>query len=56
MRVPLGQKHPIASLVLTPSGKGVFDVKKDGVLIFSKKESGRYPTVDEIVKRLTTHD
>ncbi len=47
-RVPVGQKHPIHSIVLTPSGQGVFDINKDGNVIFSKKVAGRYPTAEEI--------
>lgn len=34
------------------SGGGVFEVFKDGQLIYSKKASGRFPTADEIVKML----
>jgi selenoprotein W-related protein len=33
---------------IVPSGGGVFEVSKDGELIFSKKESGRFPEWDEI--------
>ena len=31
---------------------GVFDVKCDGHLIFSKHEKGRFPMTDEIIKLL----
>jgi len=31
---------------------GVFEVKKDGALIFSKKELARFPETDEILKKL----
>jgi selT/selW/selH-like putative selenoprotein len=31
---------------------GVFDVRVDGRLIFSKKKEGRYPTNEEIVAQL----
>jgi len=31
---------------------GVFDVKVDGRLIFSKKQTGRFPENDEILKLL----
>lgn len=34
------------------SSGGVFEVRRDGVLIFSKKESGRFPTSDEIFAQL----
>ena len=41
-----------ADVELLPSGGGVFEVKKDGVLIFSKKETGRFPEHQEIFDAL----
>ena len=32
----------------TPGGKGQFDVIKDGELVFSKHEAGRFPGEDEV--------
>jgi selT/selW/selH-like putative selenoprotein len=37
-----------------PGGKGQFDVLRDGELVFSKQESGRFPEHDEIVESLQT--
>jgi selT/selW/selH-like putative selenoprotein len=34
------------------SGGGVFEVRKDGELIFSKKASGRFPEIHEILQKL----
>jgi hypothetical protein len=34
-------------------GKGQFDVLRDGDLIFSKHETGRFPEHDEIFAALT---
>ncbi|MBN1996406.1 Rdx family protein [candidate division KSB1 bacterium] len=34
------------------SGGGVFEVRKDGALIFSKKATGRFPTNEEILQQL----
>jgi predicted Rdx family selenoprotein len=31
---------------------GVFDVRRDGELLFSKQEAGRFPEPDEILTRL----
>ena len=31
---------------------GIFDVKVDGDLVFSKKKVGRFPTDDEILEKL----
>jgi predicted Rdx family selenoprotein len=36
-----------------PGGKGQFDVLRDGEVIFSKHESGRFPENDEIFAALT---
>jgi selT/selW/selH-like putative selenoprotein len=35
-----------------PGGKGQFDVLRDGELVFSKHEAGRFPEHDEIVAAL----
>jgi selenoprotein W-related protein len=42
----------IRELTLIPSGGGVYEVKKNGELIFSKKQSGRFPELDEIIRLL----
>jgi predicted Rdx family selenoprotein len=36
-----------------PGGKGQFDVLRDGDLIFSKHQTGRFPEHDEIFAALT---
>jgi selenoprotein W-related protein len=38
----------VSSLEIIPGSGGVFEVHKDGDLIFSKRESGRFPDWDEI--------
>ncbi len=40
--------NSVDGLELIPSGGGVFEVSKNGKLVFSKKVEGRYPEVDEI--------
>ena len=45
--MPLNKKFTVA---LHPSDGGIFDVVLDGTLIFSRKQEGRFPTVDEIKK------
>ena len=35
---------------------GIFDVKKDGKLIYSKHETGRFPEQDEICDMLADDD
>lgn len=37
---------------LIESKGGAFEVRKDGQLIFSKHELGRFPEVDEILSKL----
>lgn len=38
----------ISGLTLIPSGGGVFEVRKDAELVFSKKATGRFPELSEI--------
>jgi selenoprotein W-related protein len=47
----LKQKRGIETELIEGSG-GVFDVKVDGNLIFSKKAAGRFPEDDEILKSI----
>ena len=41
-------QHQMASLTLLPGDKGIFDVKVNGTLIYSKHATGRFPEPDEI--------
>ena len=45
-------KNKVATFELIPSGGGVFEVTKDGELIFSKKAEGRFPDFEEINAQL----
>ena len=38
----------ITSLTMIPSSGGVYEVTKNNNLIFSKKNEGRFPELDEI--------
>ena len=40
----------IKELTLIPSGGGVYEVSKNGDLIFSKKQTNRFPELDEIIQ------
>jgi len=40
--------QPAADVSLQRSGGGVFEIRVDGRLAFSKKATGRFPTGDEI--------
>jgi selenoprotein W-related protein len=46
------KNFPGANVTLIPSGGGVFEVVKNGELIFSKKSIGRFPEHQEIFDRL----
>lgn len=52
MKAEIEKQFPDAEVELIEGGGGVFDVKKDGQLIFSKHKSGRFPQPDEILKQL----
>lgn len=41
-----------ASPRLVRGDNGVFDVRADGVLVFSKKRAGRFPTEAEVLRAL----
>jgi len=47
--MPLNKKLTVA---LKPADSGIFDIVLDGQLIFSRKQEGRFPTVDEIKKQI----
>jgi selT/selW/selH-like putative selenoprotein len=41
-----------ASIELIGGKRGIFDVKCNDVLVYSKHEEGRFPEVDEVTQRL----
>ncbi|GAB7387620.1 hypothetical protein BSNK01_14570 [Bacillaceae bacterium] len=43
-------RFDVKEIVLIPSGGGVFEVKVNEKLIFSKKELGRFPEKGEVPK------
>jgi selT/selW/selH-like putative selenoprotein len=43
-------KYPEAKVALRKSGGGVFEITVGGDLRFSKKQTGRFPTEDEVVQ------
>tara|TARA_B100000929_G_C15283834_1_gene344552 strand:- start:232 stop:405 length:174 start_codon:yes stop_codon:yes gene_type:complete len=42
----------IKSLLLIPSGGGVYEVEKDGELIYSKKKTGEFPDLKDVTSIL----
>ena len=51
MAVDLLEKYGnnVTELTLIPSSGGVYEVTKNGTLIFSKKELQRFPKQDELI-------
>lgn len=45
-------RNPAATVVLTKTGGGVFEITVDGRLAYSKRALGRFPTNQEIVGAL----
>ncbi len=52
MKAELEKRYPGVTVELIEGSGGVFEVKKDGELIFSKKAQGRFPDHDEIFAKL----
>jgi selenoprotein W-related protein len=40
------------TVALKPADSGIFDIILDGKMIFSRKQEGRFPTLDEIKKHI----
>jgi selenoprotein W-related protein len=45
-------EHPDATVELIPSSGGVFEVVRDGTLIFSKKRTGRHAEWEDVAPGL----
>jgi predicted Rdx family selenoprotein len=43
---------PALTIELVPGDRGVFDVRADGALIYSKRAEGRFPTAADVQARL----
>lgn len=51
-RTWVGGKHPVESILLVPGGGGVFDVRANGELVFSKHAVGRHAEHAEVIEAL----
>lgn len=51
MAAAIQNKYNVAATLIEGSG-GIFDVKVDGQLIFSKKETGRFPEDHELLSAI----
>tara|TARA_B100002051_G_scaffold256349_1_gene272782 strand:- start:153 stop:317 length:165 start_codon:yes stop_codon:yes gene_type:complete len=45
-------QYQMVSLTLLPGNKGIFDVKVNGTLIYSKHATGRFPKPGEVHSEL----
>ncbi len=45
-------EHDLDDLVLIPSRGGVFEVMLDDALVYSKKETGRHPEFDDVLREI----
>lgn len=52
MEARIRTAFPHATVELVESSGGVFEIERDGELIFSKKRTGRHPEWDEVRTRL----
>ena len=52
MEATLQQEFPEARIEAVRGAGGVFDVTVDDVVVFSKHQTGRFPTESEIVQAL----
>lgn len=50
MSAEIRKTFPEAEVKLIPSGGGVFEVMKEGRLVFSKKRTGRFPDPGELTR------
>ena len=48
-------QHIIDDIEIKMGSKGVFDVKVDGTMIYSKHETGRHAEDGEVLKLFTQH-
>ena len=47
----IGKEHPIAAIILIPSGNGRFEVTIDDELVYSKAATGQHTTNEYIIQK-----
>lgn len=52
MEARIREAFPEATVELIESGGGVFEIEKDGELVYSKKATGRHAEWEEVRERL----
>ncbi len=54
MAAELAEAHGVQARLIK-GGRGIFDVKVDGALVFSKHSTGRFPNDGEVAGLLTAN-
>lgn len=49
-RPPVSKPNPIEELVLIPSGGGLFEIRIDGELVYSKAATGQHTTNEHAIE------
>jgi selT/selW/selH-like putative selenoprotein len=52
LEAELQKSKPGLAIELVEGDRGIFEVRADGRLVFSKKEAGRFPNPGEVLARL----
>jgi selenoprotein W-related protein len=52
MEARIREAFPDATVELIPSSGGVFEVTRDGELIYSKRQTGRHAEWEDVAERL----
>ena len=52
MEAELQKSKPGLAIELVEGDRGIFEVRADGRLLFSKKDAGRFPNPAEVLLRL----
>lgn len=52
LKADIESYNPSYTVELIESGGGVFEIEKEGELIFSKKKLGRFPESEEVLSQL----
>lgn len=47
---PIGAPHPIEEIILTPAGKGMYEIYLNDRRIYSKKETGKHIADEDVVE------
>jgi selenoprotein W-related protein len=52
LKAALEKAFPAVEIELIKAKGGAFEIRREGALVFSKKETGRFPSNEEIIAAL----